>query len=371
MDVSQHIIVNKVISFLPKDKKELLQRALSHRVSNRSIEIFAGTINQSDLFKIFKHSLISIFPKRNEDKEFQLLLHLVRVCLDTVISDEISIRKDKTDGKASKVTKEKVQICQVDPKQKKKAKKALKHNALDELPDIVSPPINETPTHQPMVVQEIVQENTIAPNTLGDIMEETVTATEIANTEIPSRKRVRKRAAKRIVGSATPDTPEMKRYALDELLDQDSRCDVTEISADEVYSVVWRYGCPIAHDCLQYAKLPPSHIGLACKAKRLKDCRDCLYTLLSYPLTPCKTAKCVDTSHMGGLFIHNVVEFSKQEFHDEKHDANLLEKLMLERKLTPSLMMIYTRDKSDRSRKLRIKSKVDELIDNIMADSNI
>lgn len=357
-------LIEKVISFLPKDKRLQLQAALAQRVSNRTLDIFTNSISLSDKLKIFKHSLISIFPKRIEDKEYSQLIHLVRVVLDSVISDEVSIVVEQSPGKTSKRTTQVVKPNEVTPSSKK-AKRASEKRS-EEIVD------------HDMVTQELTVQNQES-SSMDVVLSENPSKVSEHTTALPHEnshtdrdpqgkpRRIRKRG-KRSIGSATPDNPALKKFALEQLTEQESRCDATTLSDDDTYTAVWRAGSLIAHSAMKYNDKPPRYIGIECRAETVRKCSQCVETLLSYPLTPCSSVNCTDASHLNALFPHEVGEYPLQAFHDDNYDIDLLERLMLQKKLMPSLMMIMSRDRNDQSKKLRCKSKRKRLVDDIMAN---
>jgi len=343
-----------VSSFLPKAKYLQLQSEISRRIAADPLHFLDGTsVPDHAKFKIFKHALISIYPKRNEDAEYASALHLIRVLLDALSAkistvtvphtDEISKTKVVKDVK-SKKSKAKPKIKVVTTVSTQKAES--EPSPVVEMDTI----IDSHHTVEPASEQSFTPpapEHMELPSTPCESISENLQHEQPVNDDsvVVVKSSKRSRASKKRSGSAVPGTPENNQFAK-RVLVQDPRHDPgTDIGDEEAWCLIWRRTAEMVYhkDVESLLECAPSIFNIKCRAKKVVECSNCIEVILSCPLTPCEAYQCKNALHPTGVNLHKVAEFDLQYAHDSGI-IKFMVPLMHKRELFPSFIYVMTHD---------------------------
>jgi hypothetical protein len=367
----------RVVASLQAKQIIALQSEVNRRISNDPLHFLDGSsVTDSAKFKIFKHSLISIFPKRNEDAEYNLAIHLVRLMLDytaeisastSMVEEKLGSNQPTVDitvaSKAQSTTRTEPSRTSSSRKQRKAKKVTFsKLETTSEMDTSQSVDVDIPPPIKEQIEQA-------KPESAGSLVPEQPQDSVI---EIPSRKvesednsagntsQKSKKRRTRVIRSATPGTPEHKEFA-SKRLHLDPRCDVTDISVEDSWRAIYRDSANQVHarDMETILGWSPREIGITCRARTIGQCYYCIKAYLTYPITSCEAMNCTVKQHHS-VFVHKVTEYDINDFHaDKEYDVNLLYKLMLQKKIMPSYHYIMLHDGNSK----RLRSDIQKTLD--------
>lgn len=367
-------VKRRVCSALSTAQNISLKVALAKRISADPLYYLDGATDQ-DKFKIFKHSLISIFNVRKEDKDNQVLLHLVRVLLDTNnIQDSRNERGIQQSGiQADNCVQDDTKTCKrtlsLKPSlkpvlsKKKKVKsslsKTVKSSTVSEVNvnNMDIGPVSYTPVLSPVVLNN---KSTLVSSPIEQVIplpsgNELDPLPNIAQTgaEKGKRKNKNKNARKRNthsnVGSCSPSSPQNVKAA--RLLDGAGRENVTV--STETAMAHWEFvnGFIRLSKVNELLSIPPQSFGLECHVESVSKCSECMKGVLLTPITDCDAVGCSDDTHkrFNFLFPHGkLADFSIQAIHDENDLKSVLHDLvqrMYKHEMLPSIHYVATHDR--------------------------
>lgn len=343
-------VKSRVLACLSKSKIVQLESEVSRRISSKPLAYLDGSeITEAERFKVFKHSLISIYPKR-EDTEYNSVLHLIKTILDCFVCTN----GKEAEGLAPCVT------SPIEPKDFKSSTKRekVKRTAPKQSQDVsrkprVHPPPDPVPlnleTVEFAIETGVTPANVDIPPLIPEIMELEVPKDGSDPLITPSQ---RKSKRKKVRGSATPGTPSNKKFA-ESILLEDPRGKTTELGDEDVWGAHWSSlaGLISAQDVPKILASQPISYGISCRAEKLVNCSDCISTVLSLPFTSCVAVGCKNTNHIF-MGLHTMTEIDTQRFHDG--DCSNLDSIVSsihKREMLPSLHYVMLHDRTARKRK--------------------
>lgn len=368
-------IKQRVLACLSKTKTLSLQSEISRRIASDPLKYLDGSeVTSETKFSIFKHSLISIYPKRKEDAEYNSALHLIKTILDSLscIKESPSVERASSeiqskDNKGSKPTKQ---------KKERKQKQRIESTSLNKTSSKPDFELSAEPEQVEcaMEIGAIPATLLVQPQPVETIDESLPTppdheSEESSKSNSSNGKKRRTRNKKRI-GSATPGNPSNKRVAT-ELFLEDPRGVDTDIGDKDVWCMHWsRLASLISlNEVPKMLEGSPRDFGISCRADKVVKCSDCISTVLSCPFTFCDSVKCENVSHHG-MGLHSMSEFDIQSFHDGKFSGYpQLWKDMFNADVIPSLIYVMLHDRN--AKKLKplnvITSSLNKCIDTYMS----
>lgn len=337
-------VKSRVLGCLSKTKIIQLESEVARRISSKPLAYLDGSgITDADRFKIFKHSLISIYPKR-EDAEYNSALHLIKTILDCFsclkgtevealapcVMPSIECKDIKSSNKREKVKRT----------ARKQSKEVSRMSVVHDAP--ISEPLNLESVEFAMETG-VLPANVEIPPLNTQVVEQEV---PVVDPLIPAH---RKSKRKKVRGSATPGTPSNKKFA-ESILLEDPRGKTTDFGDEDVWGAHWSQlaGLISAQDVPKILEGQPRSYGISCRADKLLNCSDCISTVLSLPFTSCEAAGCKNANHII-MGLHTMSEFDIQSFHDGKVDIlDHLVHSMHKCEVLPSLHYVMLHDRTAR-----------------------
>jgi hypothetical protein len=348
-------VTRRVFTALSVENKLRLQSAIASRTSTQALRFLSGSeVSESERFKIFKHALISIYNVRNEDREFNSALHLIRILIDSMSIE--SAKQEQNLGQDLQVSKD-AGKRQIEPKKKRKTKKSKVQDYQSMETATISGNDNNISTFEE-ASSEI--DRPLTEVSIGMAVEDTtplppsMSATDLAQDDriepitesLKSKKsRKRNRRSKDVdMASASPSSPANKRAS--SLLGA-GRDDMSGPS--EVAFAHWQFvnGLIRTNKVNDLLARPPSDFGFKCTRDKTKNCQYCVASVIMAPVTTCEAVGCKESSHESFDFVfpHQLNDFSIPSLHDMDTLGyyDILER-MFKQELVPSIHYVCLHD---------------------------